>query len=519
MKLRIVTLTAFLTFAALSLLTASCSSFTSPSPSITDLTLTNGFVSDYRPLDSTSVFYVDSPQICCSARVVGATENTSVIADWVYIKGGMAKEAGPLIRRDTSACDADCYVGFTLPAPSGGFTDGDYRVDLSINSRPGPSAVFSVQRDTSMPLPKIETFTANPLKITSGQPVTLYWKVSNASRVDIQPAPGAVDAEGSRDVTPAQDTGYTLYAINRNGSSSNQLNVGVSPFIKEKPDLQVTEFWSSGNVLAYRVKNTGNLASCPTTSYLYRNSIVESKDYVAPLGPGEERVEAFQQYHFSPRFNLVSGQTGPEDRSEAQNIRICVNGEGSCRENDLSNDCLEHNFGPLLKIDFSHLADTAQWRTDNATLSWPVSGDRKDGLSYVATAHMAGGDTYPDSIIMAPPIAGGWVQGVFSLQNGTPPVSQPILIPYKAKFMCKMGITQDSAASGAIKFILGIRQGNETSYYPPVTIDSINKTEAYEVDLSKLAGQRVEFVFRVESDGPWRQGSAAWINPALIQEK
>ena len=519
MKHRINPCHALLPVAVLSILTGSCSGFFSPATSVTDLTPTTGFVSDYRPLDSTSVFYVDSPQVCCSARVTGATDNTSIQADWVYTSGDMAREAGPLIRQDRITCNKDCYVGFTLPAPDGGFISGNYRVDLSVNGRPGGSAGFTIQRDTYIPLPQIVTFTASPTRTTSDQPVLLNWKVSNASRVDIQPTPGAAATEGSQAVAPAEDTTYTLYAVNRGGSSSSTLKVNVSAPVTGKPDLQVTEFWSSGNVLAYRVKNTGNLASCPTMSYLYKNDIVESKDYVAPLAPGEERVEAFQQYHFSPRFNLIGGQGAPDDVSGAVNIRICVNGDMSCADNDQSNNCLDQNFGPLLRIDFSRLASAAQWQSTNSTLKWPVSGDRKDGMAYTASAHLAGGGNYPAAILMAPPPAGGWIQGIFSTQSGTPPVSQPILIPHKGKFTSKVGITQDSNVPGGARFMLGIRQGNEISYFPAVTIDSTDKIEMYEVDLGKLAGQKAEFVFKVESDGPWRQGSAAWIDPALIQER
>jgi len=519
MKLRIHYNLASLIAAALSLLAASCSVPAGNAPSIADLTLTTGFASDYRPLDSSSDFYMDSPEVCCSARVTGACENTRVQGDWIYIKGDMAKEADPLIRRDQAVCDTDCYVGFTLPAPAGGFIGGDYRVDLSINGQPGASAGFSIRRDSSQPLPQIVTFTASPSKIIAGQPVLLNWKASNTSRINIQPAPGTVDAEGSRTVTPVQDTIYTLYAINRGGVSSSQLSVNVSPAVKEKPDLQVTELWTSGNILAYRVKNTGNLASCPTTSYLYKNDILESRDYMAPLAPGEERVEAFQQYHFSPRINLVGSQSGQEGVSSAVNIRICVNGEGSCLENDQSNNCLEHNFGPLLKVDFSHLAAAAQWQSVNSALKWPALGDSKDGMAYLAAARMSGGGIYPDSLLMAPPPAGGWLQGIFSLQYGTPPTSQLFLIPHKGKFTSKVGITQDTTAPGGARFSLGIKQGDEINYFPAVTIDSIDRIENYEVDLSKLAGQKVEFIFRVESDGPWRQGSAAWIEPALIQDR
>lgn len=331
--------------AALVLLGLSCAGTSTPSSSISELTLCTSLAPDYRPLDNRNEFYLDSPQVCCSVKVTSVSENTSVTVDWVYIKGQMSKESGPLILQDHAVCGTDCYAGFTLPAPAGGFIGGEYRVDLFIDGRPGASAAFSILRDTSLRQPQIASFTAVPSRITAGQPVQLTWKVSNASRIDIRPVPGAVDAEGSVSATPAEDTAYTLYAMNRGGVSSSRLNVNVAPAIKEKPDLQVMELWTSGNVLAYRVKNTGNLASCPTVSRLYKNGTEVSQDYMAPLAAGEERVEAFQQYHFSPRFNYITGQGGYSEGMDAVNIRICVNSDESCAESDRSNNCLDHDFG------------------------------------------------------------------------------------------------------------------------------------------------------------------------------
>jgi len=94
------------------------------------------------------------------------------------------------------------------------------------------------------------------------------------------------------------------------------------------------------------VKNKGNLASCPTMSRLYKNGKEVSADYMAPLAAGEERVEAFQQYHFSPRFNYIMGQSISVD---AVNMRVCVNSDESCVESDRSNNCFEYNFGQWKK--------------------------------------------------------------------------------------------------------------------------------------------------------------------------
>jgi len=312
------------------------------SPSVTDLTLSSGLYSDFRPLDQRSEFYIDSPQICCSLKVTGVSETISVKADWVYVRGQMSKEAKPLVSQDQAFCNNNCFTGFTLSAPVGGFISGDYRVDIFVEGKPVDSAAFSILRDRSLPQPQIVTFTAEPLKISDGQPVQLRWKVSGASRIAIQPAPGPVEPEGRAVVTPTQDSAYTLYAVNRGGVSSSRLNIIVAPAIKEKPDLQITEMWTSGNILAYRVRNTGNLVSCPTLSRLYKNGGEVSQDYVAPLAAGEERVEAFQQYHFSPRFNYI---TGAATGFDTVTMRACIDSDESCTDSDRSNNCFERVFG------------------------------------------------------------------------------------------------------------------------------------------------------------------------------
>ncbi len=492
----------------------SCAGLFNWQPSITELGLTTGFGSDYRPLDNTGIFWIDSPQVCCSARVSGAVPDTTIKASWAFVKSGLPKEANPVIREDTAVVDRDCLIGFKLPAPPDGFIIGDYRIDLSIGEAPRASGVFSIQKDPSIPIPRINSFTADPPGITAGQATVLKWSVTGASRVDIQPAPGTAAAEGSQAVNPPVDTTYKLYAISRGGYSCSALTVNVAPLIREKPDLQVLEFWGSGNVLHYRLKNNGDLSSCPSMTYLYRNDLLESKDYVAPLLPGEERVEALQQYHFSPKF----GSGGSEATTDAVNIRICANAEAACVESNDTNNCLEHNFGSLLSINIANYVHTAQWQTNAAALKWPIFKDGDTGLACISTAQLGNGESYTGALLMSPPPAGGWIQGTFGLLRGSPQVLEPFYIPHKCKFTCKLALTRDTLAPAGAKFMLGAMQGGEIAYFPSVSIDSPGKIEAYEVDLSQFAGKKVNFVFRVESGGPWQQGSAAWIEPILTQE-
>jgi len=517
MKLHIRLYRAISSLALASLLASTaCSGLFNPQPSVSEVILTTGLVAGSRPADSTALFYIDSPQVCCSARVSGAVPGTEVEATWTFIKGGMSREAKPVIREDTAACEKDCYVGFTLPAPDDGFVQGDYRVDLSIGGIIGASGAFSILKDPSIPIPQINYFTADPPGITAGQTAALKWKVTGATRVALQPAPGTSAVEGSQAVNPAADTTYKLYALSRGGCGYRSLTVSVAPLIKEKADLQILDFWSSGNVLAYRVKNNGDLASCPTMTYLYKNDLFESKDYVAPLLPGEERAEALQQYHFSPRFNTTGVS---EATTDAVNIRICVNADAACVESDEKNNCLEHNFGTLLSINLVRYARSARWQSENITLKWPILKDSNAGMACVSTAQLGNGEGYTDALLMSPPPAGGWIQGTFGVIQGTPPGLEPFYIPHKCKLTCKLGLTRDTRATAAVKFMLGTMQGSEITYFPSVTIDSANKIGAYEVDLSRFVGEKVYFVFRVESGGPWQQGSAAWIEPVITQER
>jgi len=65
--------------------------------------------------------------------------------------------------------------------------------------------------------PRIVVFEARPATIRSGEPVTLIWQTENPSGVSIAPDVGTVTARGSKTITPAATTTYTLAL--RNGPS------------------------------------------------------------------------------------------------------------------------------------------------------------------------------------------------------------------------------------------------------------------------------------------------------------
>jgi hypothetical protein len=496
-------------------LSTSCSNLFGPS--ITGLTTSTGLNADLKPQEASAVFYIDSPQVCCSASLVRAHKNTAVTAKWIFVNGDMAREDKPLIYENTAYRDTDGNVGFTLLPSSSGFIRGDYRVDILVDGVVKASSTFYIQKDLSGALPQIRTFTLSSTAITSGQPASLRWQVSGASRINIEPAIGKVDSDGTVDITPAADTTYTLYAINRSGASSSTVSIKVMPVITGRADLEIIEFWNTGNVLFYRIRNNGNLASCPCFSALFKNNLQESRDYVAPLAPGEERVESFASYHFSPRFGSMGGSVLEEGISDAVNIRICLNQPPACDELSVENNCFEHNFGPLLTINLLKYANSANWENSKGPVTWPMGRDTSNGWAIMGIAHTQSG-SFPGALLISSGTdSTGWMQATMGIPHGSPAILQPFTIPFKSKLTGKIGITNDAPEAARVKFMIGIKQGGTVNFFDPVIVNSKSKLENYEVDLSKLAGKQVELVVRVESGGTLQQGSAAWIDPVLTQ--
>ena len=72
------------------------------------------------------------------------------------------------------------------------------------------------------------TLTANPASVEHGHALTLVWASQNATSLRIDPDVGAVEAAGSRSVTPQQATTYTLTAQGPGGAKTAVAHVEVT---------------------------------------------------------------------------------------------------------------------------------------------------------------------------------------------------------------------------------------------------------------------------------------------------
>ena len=78
------------------------------------------------------------------------------------------------------------------------------------------------------PYPVIKFFDAEPEFLEPGQSSVLSWSVAGASLVQIDHGIGPVALEGSRSVSPSEDTTYRLSAVNGSRNRSVELKVRVS---------------------------------------------------------------------------------------------------------------------------------------------------------------------------------------------------------------------------------------------------------------------------------------------------
>jgi uncharacterized delta-60 repeat protein len=96
-------------------------------------------------------------------------------------------------------------------------------------------------------LPRIGSFSATPNQIQSGGSSALAWKVLDYSKLEITPTVGVVTGfNGSKNVSPANTTAYTLKATNGFGSRTANVSVNVGRSQAGIPDLS---FGTAGRVL------------------------------------------------------------------------------------------------------------------------------------------------------------------------------------------------------------------------------------------------------------------------------
>jgi hypothetical protein len=88
------------------------------------------------------------------------------------------------------------------------------------------SAIYTPSNVPTGPRPAVSSFTANPVTVSAGNPVTLSWNVTNAIYNIVSPQVGPVRGTSIM-VTPTATTTYRLYSTNQYGRTIKSVTVTV----------------------------------------------------------------------------------------------------------------------------------------------------------------------------------------------------------------------------------------------------------------------------------------------------
>ena len=124
---------------------ASSSTSSSSSPALSEATMALSVDSEARPVNPTSTFAQDTPEIFCSVLVSNVTEPVDLLSEWYYVEGDLEGVADLLIDSVPLTVPVDQYVQFSLTIPDNGWPGGTYKLVIYMDGIEEMSVPFTVE--------------------------------------------------------------------------------------------------------------------------------------------------------------------------------------------------------------------------------------------------------------------------------------------------------------------------------------------------------------------------------------
>src|SRR3954464_6205882 len=127
----------------------------------------------------------------------------------------------------------------------------------------------------SIPQPTIASFTSSPSAVDSGQTATLTWTSQNATAVTLNGA--AVELNGSKSVTVASTTTYTLVATGASGTTPGNATATVTV------NPKIVSFKASSTVVGIGQSTTLTWETVGATTVTLNGSPVNASGTSSPV--------------------------------------------------------------------------------------------------------------------------------------------------------------------------------------------------------------------------------------------
>ena len=248
-------------------------------------------------------------------------------------------------------------------------------------------------------LPVIDSFGTSPGSITSDEPSTLSWSVSNATTVNIDQGIGNVPLAGSRVVSPNTTTNYTLVATNESGSMTATARVVVA---EETATLPIID----------------SFAAAPESITLGKSSALSwnvSDAAEVTIDPAVGSVEPMGSASVSPEASTTYTLTATNESGTVTATAQVVVTAPSPQTITLFSVGAEDGsvIGGGVIHPHPYAGDTDKNRARQAFLSFDISEIATGAIVESASLDLSGGDE------LGEPFVGLGVMKVYSLQYGT----------------------------------------------------------------------------------------------------
>lgn len=160
------------------------------------------------------------------------------------VKGTSATVAWECL--DSDAADIQPGIGAVAPRGTKSVTASDSTEYTVTCSGPGGKATASSRLSVSEAPRPACTITATPESITEGQASRLDWECTNTTATEIQPEIGQVAPKGTRTVTPAATTSYSVTGSSGGTSATGTATVKVTPLPPEKRNIVLDVHFDTG---------------------------------------------------------------------------------------------------------------------------------------------------------------------------------------------------------------------------------------------------------------------------------
>ena len=160
--------------------------------------------------------------------------------------------------------------------------------------------------------PVIVEFAATPTEIDAGESTTLLWNVMRATTVTIDHGIGNVPVAGTKEVSPAATTGYTLTAANTVGTVTRSVVITVTapPTDSEPPiitNVVVSSITETSAVITWATDEPGTSQVEYGTTTGYGSTTALDEDLVTSHGVSLAGLEVNTSYHFRVKSQDESG--------------------------------------------------------------------------------------------------------------------------------------------------------------------------------------------------------------------